>query len=221
MKGFGIYVFLVAAVILWAVPADATLIDNGGGFIYDTDLNITWYDAPSVSRPWNLTVAWVATLTIGGTKAGTWRLPNAFPVNGTNYNYSFSFDGSTDYAYNIISTNSELSHLFYIGLGNKGYFDKDGNIQAGYGLLNKGPFVNLKALANYCSGMTYSLDPDQAWNFDFNYGYQYWAGSEFYALPVHAGNIGAPVPVPSTILLLIPGLGGIIVFGRKLKLRKA
>jgi hypothetical protein len=25
-----------------SVSAQATLIDNGGGFLYDTDLNITW-----------------------------------------------------------------------------------------------------------------------------------------------------------------------------------
>ncbi len=37
-------VFLVALVMAFSTSASATLIDNGNGFIYDDDLNITWYD---------------------------------------------------------------------------------------------------------------------------------------------------------------------------------
>jgi len=42
MKRFLAVLFASASIGLVAVPAEATLFDQGGGLIYDTDLNITW-----------------------------------------------------------------------------------------------------------------------------------------------------------------------------------
>jgi len=43
-KVFFLGMFL--AVFGFSAIANAALINNGNGLIYDTDLNITWYDAP-------------------------------------------------------------------------------------------------------------------------------------------------------------------------------
>ena len=78
-----------------------------------------------------------------------WRLPRVLPVNGSNYNYNISFNGSIDVGYNIGtpgsmypgSTASEMSYLYYVDLGNKGIYALDGSyLQPGWGLANKGPF---------------------------------------------------------------------------------
>jgi hypothetical protein len=42
MKRLWVVLSALIMVIGVSVSAQATLIDNGGGFLYDTDLNITW-----------------------------------------------------------------------------------------------------------------------------------------------------------------------------------
>ena len=62
-----------------------------------------------------------------------WRLPQILPLNGSSYNYTHSYDGSTDRGYNISapgtiyvgSTASELAHLYYTTLGNLAMYDVD------------------------------------------------------------------------------------------------
>ena len=56
------------AVLLFAGRAQATLIDRGGGLIYDTDLNITWTQqaGDGVLRNWAGANAWATALVFGG-----------------------------------------------------------------------------------------------------------------------------------------------------------
>lgn len=209
MKRF-LSMFLVSAVIgLVAVPADATLIDRGGGLIYDDDLNITWlqdanyastsgYDADGAME-WPDAVTWADTLVYGG--YSDWRLPTL---------YDGSAD-STDFGYNI--TSSEMGHLFYTELGNNS------------SLTNTGPFTNLQVVTSYWSGTEYALNPDLVWWFSFNDGYQranHGVGNSMYVWAVRSGDsAAASVPEPSTLLLLAAGFGGLLATRKRLLNRKS
>jgi hypothetical protein len=91
--------------------AHAVLINNGSGFIYDTDLNITWYDYRTGGYTWSEAVAWAANLNVGGVTG--WRLPTT-PVSL-----------SPDLPYSNTVDLGEMGHLYYVeGIrgDNKGLF---------------------------------------------------------------------------------------------------
>lgn len=84
-------ILLSGLVILASNAARATLIDRGGGMIYDTDLNITWladanyaktsgYDADGLMT-WAAANAWAQNLTYGGYT--DWRLPKTLEPDPT------------------------------------------------------------------------------------------------------------------------------------------
>jgi hypothetical protein len=112
-----IFVLSVTLAMVLGVPilTSAALVDNGGGLIYDTDLNITWYDTASFGGGnWDAAMAWVAGLKAGGVSG--WRLPTT--------------PGGAWPAYL-----GEMGHLYYDELKNT----------TGGPLTNTGPFVNLSA----------------------------------------------------------------------------
>ncbi|VAV85848.1 hypothetical protein MNBD_DELTA01-627 [hydrothermal vent metagenome] len=132
--------------------------------------------------------------------------------------YVWGWDGLTTGGYNI--TNSEMGHLFYTELDNKGYYATDGtNPQPGQGFLNKGLFDNLVDNL-YWSDTEYSADTTKAWLFNFNLGYQFSYAKTLtpYGLAVRDGDVPAIVPEPSTYLLLGSGIAGLILWKRKRKL---
>lgn len=83
-----------------ATVGSATLIDNGYGLIYDTDLNITWYDAPAIAYSWSTQMTWASNLNAGGVSG--WRLPHGASIIGP-------------------TSLGEMGHLFYDELENKAY----------------------------------------------------------------------------------------------------
>jgi len=246
--------------------SNATLIDRGGGLIYDDVLNITWlqdanYAATELSDDrvneiiaavgsidghaltafdfwWNGNYTGV--MTSWGAKAwadqlvyqgyNDWRLPHILPVNGSSYNWLWtdSNDGSTDLGFNISapgsaypgSTGSEMAYMYYNNLSNLSrYYPNGAPDQPGWGLQNTGLFLNLQP-DRYYSGTDYPLF--QYWHpyFNFGHGYQdaYIEGIKRYAWAVRDGDV-APIPEPSTYLLLGSGLIGLAWFRRKFRKR--
>lgn len=215
-------IVLFVGILILSSLVHAELIQNGGSLIYDTVQNITWYDysykGPQGSdATWSQSNSWATGLTVG--QVTGWRLPRT-----TEGPYAWGTDGSTTAGYNI--TTSELGHLYYADLGNKGWLDVNGNRQAGFGLANTGPFTNLKPYLYWSGNTESSIAVADNWFFHTTYGVQDWigAGNGGYALAVHSGDVlgngivlpnGPAVPVPGTIFLLAPGLVGLVWFGRR------
>ncbi len=223
----------------WETTLQARDFDGNTATIegyYDTSLNITWLANANYAGTW-MTWANANTWASGlkflnnykNTSITGWRLPTTGPVNGSAFNYNYSSNGSTDYAYNISapgsaypgSTGSEMAHMFYITLGDKGYNDISGSSpQAGWGLTNSGPFSNIQTILGYWSATSYAPNPSYAWGFGYGYGDQQSLGktNPAYAWAVHSGDVGAAVvPIPAAAWLFGSGLLGLIGVARKKK----
>ncbi len=219
----------------------ATYSGSDYNLIWDDDNNgnsVVWLDYTHDKTDWSAQNAWAAGL--GGTGVLTYNIDSIYMVDwgtGNDWRLGSTVDGvhvegyegdpNNDgiYTYNAgyNLTNSEMGHLYYEELGNLGWLDTNGNTPAGYGLQNIGDFVNLVE-SNYWSGTEYANVNGNAWAFDMDDGDQkVLNGSNAenhysYGLAVRTGQITvAPVPEPSTILLLGSGLAGLAFYRRKRK----
>jgi hypothetical protein len=192
---------------------------------YDTVLDITWLGNANMNgaMDWVTANTWAANLSffnpLTNQTYADWRLPTVEPINGASFNYDLSYNGSTDFGYNISeqgtafagATGSEMAHLFYNTLNNKGFcsvsVDCSPAPQAGWGLTNTGPFTNLLA-GVYWSATEYAPGTGNAWSFGFEFGYQEAFGKfgGFTALAVSPGDVAA-VPEAQTYVLMLAGLG--------------
>jgi hypothetical protein len=206
-------------------------------FYYDTVLNITWlrdwnagagsnFDNGSSTTDgrmtWNNAVAWANALTVGIFTG--WRLPTVEPSDGA-FDYAFSNNGSTDVGYAKTGigwgTASEMGHMYYVTLGNRGECVPNDaspslcNVQPGYGLSNTAQFANLK-LDYYWSGTEPALDPSSAWNLYTQPGLQSYNNKigQLSAVAVRPGDV-APIPEPATVALLLAGLGVLGAMARR------
>lgn len=228
--------FLLLLMVLscmgFSAQAGASLIDRGGGMIYDDVLDITWlqdanysqtsgYDADG-KMTWAQAVTWADQLVYGG--YDDWRLLQTLPINGISYDYTWQYDGSSDYGVNMSapgtvyagSIGSEMAFMYYNNLGNISYYDTSGNPnQPGWGLQNTGPFVNIQDWV-YWSATEYAPSTSDAWLFHFGDGRQgnWGKNNEVYAWAVRSGDV-APVPLPGAIWLFGTGLAGIGAYRRK------
>ncbi|MEW6600627.1 MAG: hypothetical protein AB1499_06630 [Nitrospirota bacterium] len=180
----------------------------GHRLIYDSDLDITWYDYTNPADRWQDQMNWASALTVnfGGTVIDDWRLPST--VDGLNV---YGYDGTTTGGYNI--TDSEMGHLFYTELGNAGIYDTSGNTTGCGGsspwcLTNVGDFQNLQTDNLYWSGTEYAALTGQAWHFRFDTGYQtaYLKARPDYTIAVRNGDVpqlsAAPEPVSSALFIV-------------------
>jgi hypothetical protein len=193
---------------------------------YDTALNITWLanaNYAGTTMNWTTANAWAASLNFNGITG--WRLPTTVDADGPDAD-TLPNDGCNetpiyylglDCGYNI-SVHSEMSHMFYVTLGDKADFDTSGNSpQPGWGLTNTGPFSNVQAFL-YWSVTEYAPDTSYAWLFYFSNGYQYNSNKSdgYYTWAVHSGDVGASVvPIPAAAWLFGSGLVGLAGFGRR------
>jgi hypothetical protein len=211
MKRGWMLLLILFAVVGFSGMANAGLIKIGtatyGGkdynLIYEDDQGLIWLDYTNPANRWLQQTAWAAGLNASGvltyklnagirvTWDGDWRLPKA--ADGVRKG---GYDGKTTAGFNI--TTSEMGHLYYVSLGNLGYYDTKGNMQDGWGGLHKtGPFNNL--LSNsYWSGTVYSEDSEHAWDFSMHFGDQdnngFKDSDPYYGLAVRPGHVvSAPV----------------------------
>lgn len=204
------------AACLISGAAQATLIDRGGGLIYDNVLNITWLQDANYAKTsgydadgrmiWTDAVSWASNLSyydnVRNVTYNDWRLPTVEPSNGISFNYVLSYDGSTDVGPNKSSPASELGYMFYVNLGNQAYVTTSG---ASTGCMNDsnlclsatGPFINLQP-SLYWYGTEYEPDTNFAWYFYMGSGFQtsYLKTStnyQMYSWAVRDGDVAASI----------------------------
>lgn len=230
--------------------AGAALIERGDWLIYDDVLNITWLKDARLAATetfgvggignddagnpgamsWHTAFEWIAAMN-GANYLGfsQWRMPTLQPVNGQFFQYTVSYDGSTDRGFNNYSTSNELTHLYYVSLGNGGLCSSDNPIGADadycikspygtWGLQNTGPFENF-ITGRYWSDVHHT-DPNEerAFDLDANFGQVGTGGTAGYKFvwAVLDGDVGAQaVPIPAAGWLLGSGLVALWGFGRK------
>lgn len=199
-------------------------------FLYDTALNITWLRDANYARTIGMNTqhgggmslrqakAFASTLSIGG--FGDWRLPKVVDTGTLGCNLANS---QTDCGYNVQTMSngvvySEMAHLYYKTLGNKGFKDASGkwNFPTGQsGLTNTATFKNL-------SGDFYWEESDRftptysAWSFRTYTGLQDTvnSGNPYLTMFVRDGDVAA-VPESSSINLGLMGLSVALALARR------
>ena len=198
MKSRPLGAVCACAVTLITTSIDAALVDNGGGLIYDTVLDITWAQ-PDVQRTWDDANTWAAGLTLGGVSG--WRLPYISVAAGAG-----PFSGMPvlcNEVSELACRDNEMGYMFYYNLG--------GSFGAPIG--NSTEFPTLQS-DDYWSGT--ELDSSYAWEYNFGGGYDVHGpkDDEWRSWAVHAGNV---VPVPAAVWLFGSGVLGLIGIARRKK----
>jgi hypothetical protein len=188
------------------------LVDNGGGLIYDTVLDITW-SQPEALRTWDEANTWAAGLTLGfqgGAAATEWRLPYISVAAGAGPFTGSPVDCST--ATEVACRDNELGYMFYQNFG--GTFNQPIPPNGDPDVLALFPTLQS---SHYWSGTEF--DSNVAWVFNFNDGFWNAVGGKdgnLYSWAVHAGNVSA-IPVPAAVWLFGSGLLGLIGISRRKK----
>ncbi|MEJ6000422.1 Lcl domain-containing protein [Paucibacter soli] len=238
---------LGACLALAALGAQASLqgrdLDpSQAGFeaYYDTELKITWladlgfithsgFDADG-KVSWARAQSWIAGLNASKLYGyDNWRLPKVTPVNGSFFQYGQTNNGSTDVG--VAATGrgwgkaSEMGHLYYVTLGNKGSCEPTalGNdvciAPPDWQQKNTGPFTGQQTFVYWSgSGVPGAANQDLAWYFyAYNGNQAVWNKSaEYSALAVRDGDVLSAVPESSSLVLMLAGLSLLALRRRRL-----
>ena len=195
-------------------------------FLYDTTLDITWLRDANVNGTmnWSDANSWATGYSVGS--YGGWRLPMMVDTGPLGCDPN-SAAGGTDCGYNVATGTSEMAHLYYVTLGNlaacmTASWCPQPN-QPGWGLANKGNFLNLGAVygqSAYWFGTENALDKNHAWYFENRGGYQSGDTDKanlFHAMAVRPGDVLAAVPESETYAMMLAGLSALGVLARRRK----
>lgn len=233
---------VAAAMFVMAGAAQSALISRGGGMVYDTTLDVTWladmnyaftsgYAAKgSVAYPnpdeysiwpngrmgWSAAMQWAESLVYGG--FSDWRLPTLNTSSDITCSGVYDPGGGLGLQYwGVNCSGGELSHLFVIDLGNGAWSSvlEQGGDTAEQ-ISNFALFSNIKSY-QYWSSAEYAPGPYDAWAFYTSGGFQEpdakYAG--LYAIAVRSGDVGATVPEPQTLALVLL-VGGAVLVQRRI-----
>ncbi len=160
---------------------------------YDSELDITWLRDANANgiMDWKTANAWAASLDVAGVKG--WRLPTMIDNDALKFDFGYA---DTDCGHNSRTKTgdtvySEMAHLFYVTLGNRGFYDPTGSPQQNPGVTNSGPFKRIQAFMCWI-GREYAPWQGFAWFFGNDYGFQCFADQhyELFAMAVHPSDVG-------------------------------
>jgi hypothetical protein len=193
--------------------AQATLIDRGGGLIYDTDLNITWLANANLAATntfgvsvidangtmtWGTAQSWIGAMNAANYLGyNDWMLPTTLQPDA-----SCEDTSSSGASLGFGCSGSQMGHLFVNELGGTQQNAISTIHNANYSL-----FSNVKD-SFYWSGTTYAPSPSAAWTFNMGGGNQTFTSktASRYALVIRPGDVVA-VPEPAVFGLMLSGLG--------------
>jgi hypothetical protein len=192
---------MLCASVLGTGTANATLIDRGGGLIYDDVLNVTWMQNANYTdgvmqfgQARTFADGFEYYDSVRDTVWDDWRLPAMF-VN--------------EMGLSPWEISSELSYMYYHNLGFSPGYSLDRWTVPDPSSDAYNPFTNLK-YRNYWTDLT-SWNSDRAWGVHFHFGSTSFtdAGDTSFVWLVRDGDVlGAvtSVPEPGTLAMLGAGL---------------
>ena len=207
------------AAFLLLVPglAQATLIDRGGGLIYDTVLNVTGMQDAQYSITSGFKVAgglnWQAA---NNWAAGVEYFDPIRNVTWTDWRLPTTINDPSSLGFDLTGASSELAFMYYVNLGYAPNYEHD-RFDPAPTSTNYNPFVNL-AYRGYWSASE-SYNPGNAWMFHFHFGSQELdgMGDEQRVWLVRNGDVA--VPEPDGIGLLATSLLTLGFVRRRLRAR--